>query len=104
MSSQLTSDRIQNNSKYHELVKSRNSLAITLSILVLIMYFGFVLLIAFAPGILTQPISATSVIPVGMLVGVGVILGSIVLTGIYVNVANNKFDTLNEEIIRESSK
>ena len=104
MSEQLSSSKIQNNPKYHQLIKARDSLAWTLSALVLILYFGFILLVAFAPGLLTQPISATSVIPVGMLVGVGVILGSVVLTGIYVYRANNTFDPLIREIIQESAK
>ena len=72
--------------------------------LVLVIYFGFVLLVAFAPGFLTHPISATSVIPVGMLVGVGVIVASIVLTGIYVYKANSTFDPLIHEIIQEAAK
>jgi uncharacterized membrane protein (DUF485 family) len=104
MSHQQTADRIQNNPKFHQLVKSRNSLATILSIAVLVLYFGFVLMIAFAPGVLTAPISETSVIPMGMLIGVGVIVASIILTGVYVNVANNKFDPLNDEIMREASK
>ncbi len=104
MSEQLSSGRIQTNPKYHELVRARDTLAWTLTVMVLILYFGFILLVAFAPGFLTQPISATSVIPVGMLVGVGVILGSIVLTGIYVYRANSTFDPLIREIIQESAK
>jgi uncharacterized membrane protein (DUF485 family) len=96
--------RIQNNPKYHRLVKERDTLAWTLSALVMVIYFGFVLLVAFAPGFLTQPISSTSVIPVGMLVGVGVILASVILTGIYVYRANSTFDPLIDEIVRESIK
>jgi len=69
-----------------------------------VIYFGFVLLVAFAPDLLTRPISATSVIPVGMLVGVGVIVASVVLTGIYVYRANSTFDPLIQEIIQEASK
>jgi uncharacterized membrane protein (DUF485 family) len=102
--SELAAGKIQNNPKYHQLIKERDTLAWTLSVLVLIIYFGFVLLVAFAPGFLTQSISATSVIPVGMLVGVGVIVASIVLTGIYVYKANSTFDPLIDEIIRDSVK
>ena len=94
--------KIQANPKYHRLIKERDKLAWTLTVLVLIIYFGFILLVAFAPGFLTQPISATSVIPVGMLFGVGVIVASVVLTGIYVYKANSTFDPLIEEIIKES--
>ncbi len=104
MSEQLSSTKIQSNPKYHQLIKERDSLSWTLTVLVLILYFGFILLVAFAPGFLTQPISATSVIPVGMLVGVGVIVGSVVLTGIYVYRANSTFDPLIREIIQESAK
>ncbi len=67
--SELSAAKIQKNPKYHQLIKERDALAWTLSALVLIIYFGFILLVAFAPGFLTQPISATSVIPVGMLIG-----------------------------------
>ena len=95
---------IQKNPKYHQLVRQRDTIAWTLSAVVLVLYFGFILLVAFAPGFLTQPITEGSVIPVGIPVGVAVILGSIITTGIYVRLANNTFDPLIQEIIRESSK
>lgn len=102
--SESPANKIQNNPKYHQLIKERDTLAWTLTVLVLIIYFGFILAVAFAPGFLTQPISATSVIPVGMLIGVGVIVASVVLTGIYVYKANSTFDPLIREIIQEASK
>jgi len=100
----LQASKIQDNPKYHRLVKERDTLAWILTVLVLIIYFGFILLVAFAPEFLTRPISSTSVIPIGMLMGVGVIVASIVLTGIYVGRANSTFDPLIHEIIQESSK
>jgi uncharacterized membrane protein (DUF485 family) len=102
--SKLSASRILNNPNYRHLITQRDSLAWTLSACVLVLYFGFILLIAFAPGVLTQPISATSVIPVGMLIGVGVILASIVLTAIYVQQANSKFDPMIEAIMRDAAK
>jgi uncharacterized membrane protein (DUF485 family) len=97
-------DKIQRDPKYHQLIKERDALAWTLTVLVLVIYFGFILLVAFAPGFLTRPISATSVIPVGMLIGVGVIVASVVLTGIYVRRANSTFDPLIHEIIQDAAK
>ena len=102
--SELSASRIQNNPKYHQLVAQRDSLAWTLSAIVCVMYFGFILMIAFAPDFLTQPLSADSVIPVGMPIGVGVILVSCILTAIYVRRANHTFDPLTDEIIQESLK
>ena len=100
----LIASKIQSNPKYLELVGRRDTLSWTLSAIVCVMYFGFILLIAFAPDVLTQPIAADSVIPVGMLAGVGVILASCVLTGVYVYKANTTFDPIVNEIVREASK
>lgn len=102
--SKTIASNIQKNPKYHGLVRQRDSLAWTLTVIVCVIYFGFILMVAFAGDFLTQPISATSVIPVGMPIGVGVILASCILTGIYVRRANNTFDPLIDEIIQEASK
>jgi uncharacterized membrane protein (DUF485 family) len=102
--SEATVSKIQNNPKYHQLVQQRDSLAWTLSAVVFVIYFGFILMIAFAGGFLTQPIAADSVIPIGMLIGVGVILASCLLTGIYVFRANSTFDPLIRDIIQEATK
>jgi len=99
----LIAGKIQNNPKYLELVHRRNTLGWTLSAIVCVLYFGFTLMIAYAPGILTAPIG-DSVVPQGMLIGVGIILASCVLTGIYVFMANKTFDPIIEEIVREASK
>jgi uncharacterized membrane protein (DUF485 family) len=102
--SNLSASRILNNPNYRKLIKQRDTLAWTLSACVLVLYFGFVLMVAFTPQILTSPISDTSVIPVGMLVGVGVIIASIILTGIYVTQANSKFDPMIEAIMQDAAK
>ena len=39
-----------------------------------------------------------------MLVGVGVIVASIILTGIYVTQANSKFDPMIEAIMQDAAK
>jgi len=102
--SELITGKILKNPKYLQLVKQRDTLAWTLSALVCVMYFGFTLMIAFTPEILTQPIAADSVIPLGMLIGVGVIFFSCLLTGVYVYRANQTFDPIVNEIVREASK
>jgi len=102
--SNVTASRITNNPAYRQLIKKRDSLAFTLSVCVLVLYYGFILMVAFAPEILTQPIASDSVIPVGILIGVGVIIGSILLTGIYVRQANNTFDPMIQAIMQDASK
>jgi len=98
----LIASKIQSNPKYHQLVRTRNVLGWSLSLIVCVMYFGFTLMIAYAPGVLTAPIAADSVIPVGMLIGIGIIAASAVLTGIYVYKANSTFDPLVSQIFDEA--
>lgn len=100
----IIASKIQNNPKYLQLVSQRDTFSWILSALVCIMYFGFVLLIAFAPDVITKPISPDSVIPFGMILGVGVILASALLTGVYVYRANGTFDPIVREIVEEASK
>lgn len=102
--SEVIAAKILKNPKYLQLVKQRDTLAWTLSAIVCVMYFGFTLMIAFTPDILTRPIAADSVIPLGMLLGVGVIVFSCILTGVYVYRANQTFDPIVSEIVREASK
>lgn len=93
-------ERIQSNPKFRELVERRKKLATILSIIMLAIYFGFVLLVAYAPGFLGAPIGS-GVTTVGIPVGLLVIISAFVLTGIYVSKANTEFDRLNEELLRE---
>jgi uncharacterized membrane protein (DUF485 family) len=96
------SHKIQRNPKYAELVRRRTRLAWGLSILMLVIYYGFILVIAFAPSIFGTPISPGSVTTIGFPLGVGVILSAIVLTWIYVHRANTAFDTLTRQLIEGS--
>ncbi|MDO9305150.1 MAG: DUF485 domain-containing protein [Sulfuricurvum sp.] len=91
-------DRIKNDPDFIQLVTVRTKFAWTLTIVMLVIYFGFVLTIAFDPSILGTPLSAGSVTTVGIPVGVAVILSAFLLTGIYVRRANSEFDELTRRI------
>ncbi|MFT2622232.1 DUF485 domain-containing protein, partial [Escherichia coli] len=72
--------------------RKRGRFAWLLSLITLALYVGFILLIAFDPQWLGTPIAAGSTITRGIPVGVGLIVISFVLTGIYVFRANGEFD------------
>lgn len=91
-------DRIKNDPDFLHLVKVRSKFAWTLTIVMLVIYFGFVLVIAFDPSLLGTPLSEGSVTTVGIPVGVGVIVSAFILTGIYVRRANSEFDELTARI------
>ena len=66
-----------------------------------IIYVGFILLIAFAPHWLGTPLHEGTSVTRGIPIGIGVIIISFVLTGVYVWRANGEFDRLNREVLRE---
>ena len=98
-----TLEAIQNNPKYHELVVQRRSLGLWLSAAICVIYYGFILLVAFAPGFLGAPLTG-GVTTVGIPLGILVIVAAFLLTGYYVSRANRTYDSLTQEIIRETSK
>ncbi len=96
--------RIRVNPKYQELVSKRSSFGWILTVLMLVVYYGFISLIAFNKAFLAQPLGAEGVMTVGVPIGFGVIVFTILITGIYVRRANNEFDAINEQIIKEATK
>lgn len=92
---------IKSNPKYHELLSKRKSFAWMLAIIMLVIYYGFILIVAFNKEFLGQPLSAGSITTVGIPIGLGVIISAFVLTGIYVSRANSEFDRLTREIKEE---
>lgn len=91
--------RIMADPKYRELVSKRSTFAWFLTVLMLILYYGFILLIAYDPTYLGTPISEGSVTTIGLPFGVAVIVISVLLTGIYVRRANTEFDDLTKQLI-----
>lgn len=83
---------------FQRLVHSRTRFSLLLTALTLLLYFGFILLVAFAPQILGQSL-AGSVTTVGIPLGVRVIVGAFVLTGLYVARANSAYDRLTDQLI-----
>jgi len=100
MSSSVT--KIEHNPNYQELVRRRSSLVWMLSLIMLVVYFGFILLVAYAPKFLGIRIG-TGVTTIGIPIGLAVILLAFVLTGIYVRRANSSYDVLIRKIVEDSS-
>jgi len=96
--------RVQSNPKFVELVHKKTSLGWRLTLIMLVIYYGFILMLAFAPKALGTPIAAGATTTAGIPVGILIILSAFVLTGIYVRKANNEFDTLNKQIVEEAKR
>lgn len=96
-------DRIRANPKYQELVSKRNSYSWIMTILMLVVYYGYIVLVAFNKEFLAQKTGA-GVTSMGIPIGLGVILFTVLITGIYIRRANTEFDSLKEQVIKEATK
>ncbi|MDR1967314.1 MAG: DUF485 domain-containing protein [Burkholderiaceae bacterium] len=96
-------ERIQRNPQYQQLKRTRNRYGRTLTILMLIVYYGYVGLIAFDKPFLAQPIGQ-GVTTIGIPIGMAVILLSIIITGLYVRRANNQFDAATRDILKDATQ
>ncbi len=89
--------RIANHPKYQELKAKRSRFGWWLTLAMMIVYYGFIVLVAFNKEFLSQKLGA-GVMTVGIPVGFGVIVFTIVITAIYVRRANSEFDELTEAV------
>jgi uncharacterized membrane protein (DUF485 family) len=96
--------KIRANPKYQQFVSTRSKYSIMMAIIGAMAYYGFILLVAYNKEFLAQKLSAGAVTSVGIPIGVGVIVFTIIITWIYVRRANSEFDDTTAEIIREAQK
>ncbi|MBD5801576.1 Inner membrane protein YjcH [Azoarcus sp. Aa7] len=95
--------KIVANPKYQQLVSTRSSFGWILTAIMMIVYYGYIAVIAFNKGLFAQRLG-DGVMTVGIPVGLGVILFTVIITGLYVRRANSEFDALTQDIVKESSK
>jgi uncharacterized membrane protein (DUF485 family) len=89
--------RIASHPKYKELRAKRTGYGWWLTLAMMVVYYGFIVLVAFNKPFLSQRLGA-GVMTVGIPIGFGVILFTIVITAIYVRRANSEFDDLTAAI------
>lgn len=95
---QIAPPHLRDNPDFRELERTRGALGWTLTVIMLIVYFGFIFLVAFAPKLMATPVFGS--VTLGFPLGLGVIVIAIALTGFYVLRANAAFDTLTQRIVR----
>jgi uncharacterized membrane protein (DUF485 family) len=76
----------------------KNSISVVLTVLELVLYFGFIALIAFNKPFLAQKLSPGGATTIGIPIAVGTILLSWVFTAIYIFWANSKYDVLVKKV------
>ncbi|MDO4905071.1 MAG: DUF485 domain-containing protein [Lautropia sp.] len=97
-------EKIQRHPQYRKLRKERNIFGWALTIVMLVVYYGYIGLIAFDKSFLAQPISENAITSIGVPIGLGVIVLTVVLTGVYVYRANSQYDAMTRDILKDTTQ
>lgn len=92
---------IAKNPKYQNLVHTRNRYSWILTIIMMLVYYGYIYLVAFKKDFLARTIG-DGVMTLSIPIGLGVIVFTVLITGVYVRRANSEFDKLTHEILQET--
>lgn len=90
---------ILNNPDFQHMARKKSSLSNIFSILTVLMYAAYILMLGLNPKFFASPVSDGSATTWGIYCGLGVILFSIIATAIYVHKANGEFDTMTNKVI-----
>ena len=89
------------NPKFRDLVRARSTLGWTLTAVMLVIYYGFIILIAYDGGFLAQVVSGSAT-SLGLVLGLCVLFSAFILVAIYVAIANTRFDQMTADLHREA--
>ncbi len=101
MSSEMY-ERMRSNPKFQKLVTVRGRFQWTLSIIVLVLFYGYFMFIAFAPEVLGKKIAEGSMWPIGYTVELFLFVFFWFTTLYYVYRANTEFDDMTQDLIKEA--
>ena len=86
------SQPVQETVEFKELVSTRLKVSLALTAAMFVVYFGFILVLAYNKDALAQKIGEH--VTIGIPIAIGVIIFAWVLTGIYVWWANSRYDSV----------
>ena len=84
---------------FRKLVKNRWNISLTFTFLMLFVYIGFLMVVAYHKETLKMPVGDS--LNLAIIVGIGIIIFSWLITGVYVYWANNYYDASVEEIKKD---
>lgn len=90
--------------KFAELMRKRNRFAVTLSIIVLAVYYTYVMVATMAPATFAAPLADGLTWCIGLVAGFAIQAFAFAMTGVYVRRANGEFDAINRVLIEEAGR
>lgn len=98
---QQLADRVLIHQKFRAMAKQKSILGWSFSAIMFFVYVAFILVIGTNPSLLAQKVSEAGVTTVGIYVGIAVIVFSFLITLVYVSLANGRFETMTQEVVKE---
>ena len=92
--------RMKENPQYQHLVATRSRFGWVLTAIMMVVYYGYVMIIAFDKELLAIKLG-DGVMTLGIPVGIGIIIFTVIITGVYVHRANGEFDEMTEQLVKE---
>lgn len=83
-------ENLVNSDRFKSLVRKRWTVSIVLTVLLFVLYYGYILIVAYDKGFMAQKIGEFTTN--GIVLGIAVIIGAWVLGLIYIYWANNIYD------------
>lgn len=94
-------DRVLAHPKYQELIRRRGRASLGYFLLMLVVYAGFILTLAFWPEVFSQPIGPGFTMSVGVLTAVVVAVSAVLMIAAFVHLSNKHYDPLIAAIVRD---
>ncbi|WP_107688757.1 DUF485 domain-containing protein [Neisseria wadsworthii] len=94
-----TARRVLDDPEFQKMARQKALLGWGFSAVILFMYLAYIWVIGSNPDLLKSPVSADGITTWGIYVGIFVIVFSFITTGIYVTIANGKFEKMTKQVI-----
>ena len=95
-----TARKVLENPEFQKMERQKSLLGWGFSAVILIMYFGYIWIIGSNPDLLRTPVSDSGITTWGIYAGIFVIVFSFITTGIYVRIANGKFEKMTQDVVK----
>ena len=96
-----TAQRVLEHPKFRQMARQKALIGWGFSAVIFFMYVLYIWMIGESPETFAQPVSEGSITTWGIYAGLFVIVFSFVTTGIYVRIANGKFEKMTQEVVQE---
>nr|WP_066080359.1 DUF485 domain-containing protein [Bergeriella denitrificans] len=94
-------ERVLVHPKFQRMARQKSVIGWAFSAVIFLVYVSFIWVIGTSPQLFAARVNPDGVTTWGIYIGIFVIVFSFVMTGIYVWIANSRFDAMTQEVVAE---